>query len=74
MDRTDYYTDRKFCDHCEGYVPYLMSVDASYCVECGSKVHLFSKEDWESFHENLANRRRGGRPRTATRARGKESA
>lgn len=71
MERTDFYTDRKFCDRCERYVHYLMSVDSSFCVECGHRVHLFSKRDWEAFHESLAERGRGGRRR---RGQGKESA
>lgn len=64
MERSDFYSDRKYCDHCDAYVPYLMSIDASYCVHCGREVHLFSKEDWKRFHESLAAKRpKGGRPR-----------
>lgn len=74
MERTDFYTDRKFCDQCQRYVHYLMSVETSFCVECGARVHLFSKGDWEAFHEALAERgNRGGRPRQR-RNQDKESA
>lgn len=70
----DFYSDRKYCDQCGTYVSYLMSVDSSYCVECGAEVHLFSKEDWEDFHESLQSRRpKGGRPRKNNQ-RDKESA
>jgi len=70
----DFYSDRKFCDHCGKYVSYLMSVESSYCVECGHEVHLFSKEDWNDFNESLLSRRpKGGRPRKDAQ-RDKESA
>lgn len=72
MEPRDYYSDLKYCDHCDKYVPYLMSVDHSYCAECGQRVRLFSKEDWSTFNEALKNQKsRGGRPR---KRRGKESA
>ena len=58
-----FYSDRKYCDACKKYVSYLMSIDTSFCVECGGEVHLFSKDDWKSFNENLqARRSKGGRP------------
>lgn len=66
MDNFDYYADRKFCPTCNDYVHYLMSVEHSYCVHCGERVRLFSKEDWETFNENLARHKgRGGRKRRA---------
>ena len=74
MDHPDYYSDRKFCGHCDAYVPYLMSVEHSYCVECGSEVRLFSERDWEAFNESMQARRpKGGRPRKHQR-RDRESA
>ena len=65
MDQLDYYSDRKFCTSCAAYVPYLMSVDRSYCAQCGAPVKLFSTEDWATFNDKLAERRenKGGRPR-----------
>ena len=61
---SSFYSDRKYCDQCDKYVSYLMSVDTSYCVECGKAVHLFSKDDWQSFNESMQERRpKGGRPR-----------
>jgi hypothetical protein len=68
MNRFDYYSDRKFCPTCNTYVPYLMSIDQSYCVHCGSAVRLFSQQDWDHFHTNLAAKRpKGGRPRKNNR-------
>ena len=74
MDPLDYYSDRKYCSHCEKYVPYLMSVDHSFCAECGAEVRLFSERDWEAFNESMQARKpKGGRPRRKTQ-RGRESA
>jgi hypothetical protein len=70
MRPQDYYQDLKYCPACEKYVPYLMSLDHSYCAECGDRVRLFSKSDWENFNENIA-RKPKGRPR---KPRGRESA
>ncbi|HVS09337.1 MAG TPA: hypothetical protein VMS76_05625 [Planctomycetota bacterium] len=64
MENLDYYSDRKFCSHCNGYVAYLMSVDHSYCVTCGNEVRLFSKDDWTAFNDSMQSKRpKGGRPR-----------
>ncbi|MCK6446713.1 MAG: hypothetical protein L6Q99_10010 [Planctomycetes bacterium] len=64
MENLDYYADRKFCAHCQNYVPYLMSVDKSFCVQCGGEVRLFSQADWQAFNQALQDRRpKGGRPR-----------
>ena len=72
MEQTNFYSDRKYCQHCQSYVSYLQSLEQAYCVECGRPVRLFSEQDWESFHESLKERRpKGGRPR---KKRGKESA
>jgi len=64
MDNTDYYSDRKYCTNCREYVPYLQSMEHSYCAVCGSQVRLFSEEDWNAFTESLKDRKtKGGRPR-----------
>ena len=64
MERNSYYEDRKYCPQCDGYVPYLMSIEHSFCVECGSEVRLFSSEDWQDFNQTLAAKRpKGGRPK-----------
>ena len=63
MDKT-FYNDKKWCPCCESYVRYLASIEHSYCVECGGEVRLLSKEDWESFSEEMAAKRpKGGRPK-----------
>jgi hypothetical protein len=64
MEQLDYYSDRKFCTTCNAYVPYLMSVDKSYCAQCGQEVRLFSQQDWTAFNESMQEKRgKGGRPR-----------
>ena len=66
MDRTEgsFYSDRKWCPSCDTYVPYLMSLSTSYCVECGGEVRLFSKDDWQAFADRMEARKpKGGRRR-----------
>ncbi|MEW6073184.1 MAG: hypothetical protein AB1726_11420 [Planctomycetota bacterium] len=72
MEPTDFYNDRKYCQACRAYVPYLQSLEQSWCAICGSKVRLFSDDDWKSFHNSLKDRHKGGRPRRERRD--KESA
>lgn len=58
----NFYSDRKWCPCCSSYVSYLMSLDTSFCIECGGEVRLFSKEDWLVFSETMqARRQKGGR-------------
>jgi hypothetical protein len=45
----DFYNEKKFCAHCCQYVPYLASIQRSYCALCGNTVNLFSREDWSKF-------------------------
>jgi hypothetical protein len=49
----EFYNEQKFCDHCQDYVRFLMSVNHSYCIECGGRVRLFSREDKQSFQETV---------------------
>jgi len=60
MDNIDFYSDKKWCARCADYVPYLMSVEHSYCIECGAEVRLFSKDDWREFSADLAERKAKG--------------
>ena len=53
MDLFDFYNEQKWCEHCKSYVPYLMSVDRSYCARCGQEVTLFNKSDWAAFRDGL---------------------
>jgi hypothetical protein len=74
MENMGFYNDRKFCSYCEQYVPYLMSVENSYCAQCGQEVRLFSENDWKAFNEAMAERKpKGGRPSKKDR-RDRESA
>lgn len=49
----NYDDEYKWCPECKSYVKYLQSYEKSYCIDCGTSVFLFSKEDWEKFRENL---------------------
>ena len=49
----DFYSEKKYCESCKSYVRYMMSVNHSYCVECGGQVRLFSKDDSRHFSENV---------------------
>ena len=57
MSGTDFQNERKWCDHCNTYVRYLMSVNQSYCAECGGSVRLFSEKDRERFFEDVKKHR-----------------
>lgn len=57
MGNHDYYGERKWCEHCKDYVRYLMSVDHSFCVQCGNRVRLFSRHDAERFVETVQRHR-----------------
>ena len=75
METNDFYNDRKYCHECDEYVPYLRSMEHSYCVQCGTEVRLFSRDDWERFHESLKERKpKGGRPRKSSSGGEKETA
>lgn len=53
----DYYNEKKFCDKCQTYVRFLMSVNRSFCAECGTPVRLFNKEDTKRFSETVQKHR-----------------
>lgn len=57
MDHRDFYQEKKWCGTCGSYVRYLMSVNHSYCVSCGTQVQLFSKEDAQRFNADLEKRK-----------------
>ena len=50
---TEFYTESKWCESCKTYVPFLMSVNHSYCVHCGGRVRLFSRDDSTNFGETV---------------------
>ena len=51
MGHMDFYSELKWCNKCKKYVRYLMSIHQSYCIECGSPVTMFNKEDNEKFQK-----------------------
>jgi hypothetical protein len=53
MQIRDYYNEEKWCPACQKYVRYIMSVNHSYCIECGSRVKLFSRDDAQQFSEQV---------------------
>jgi hypothetical protein len=53
MTHVDFNAERKWCEKCRTYVRYLMSVDHSYCIDCGSRVRLFSRDDATRFVETV---------------------
>jgi hypothetical protein len=48
-----YYNTKKYCPSCREYVRFLQSIDDSFCVECGSKVRMFSTADKTAFMDGL---------------------
>lgn len=53
MAQPDYYSDKKYCPRCADYQRYLQSLEASFCIECGAKVRLFSAADKRAFLRGL---------------------
>ena len=49
--------EKKWCPKCGAYHHYLMSVNHSFCVECGTQMRLFNKQDQQRFTEELQKRR-----------------
>lgn len=50
---TEFYDEAKWCDQCKGYVRFLMSVNHSFCVQCGGRVRLFNRDDGSRFSETV---------------------
>jgi hypothetical protein len=50
---SEFYTEQKWCEHCSHYVRFMMSINQSYCVECGGRVRLFNQSDANSFQETV---------------------
>jgi hypothetical protein len=57
MQIRDFYCEVKWCAKCNAYVHYMMSVNHSYCVQCGSPVRLFNKEDSDRFSADVQKRK-----------------
>jgi len=50
---TEFYNEQKWCDDCQRYVRFLMSVNHSYCIDCGGRVRLFSGDDKQTFQDHV---------------------
>lgn len=57
MGNQDFYNERKWCEHCKDYVRFMMSMDHSFCVQCGNKVRMFSQDDARRFTETVQRHR-----------------
>ncbi len=57
MTQRDFYDEKKWCATCRDYVTYMMSVNHSYCAQCGERVKLFNKEDAKGFTEEVQKRK-----------------
>mgnify|MGYP001564276206 CR=1 FL=1 len=57
MTNRDFYNETKWCESCRTYVHFVMSVNHSYCVQCGSRVKLFNKDDSRRFETEVQKRR-----------------
>lgn len=57
MNTRDFHAELKWCNDCNEYVRYLMSVNHSFCVNCGGTVRLFNKQDSEVFSEDVQRRK-----------------
>jgi hypothetical protein len=53
MDAPEFYNEQKWCEQCKRYVRFLMSVNHSFCVDCGSRVRLFSRDDNQRVQEHV---------------------
>ncbi len=52
-NHSEFYDEHKWCERCEKYVRFLMSVNHSYCVHCGGRVRLFSRADSAQFQDDV---------------------
>jgi len=57
MADTEFYRELKWCDACRKQVRFLMSVNHSFCVQCGGKVRMFSREESLRFAETVQRHR-----------------
>lgn len=57
MEIRDFYSELKWCASCNDYVRYMISVNHSFCTQCGGRVKLFSKEDSQRFSEQVQQRK-----------------
>lgn len=53
LSSCEFYNERKWCDQCKTYVRFMMSVNHSYCIECGGRVRLFNRDDSAQFQDHV---------------------
>lgn len=53
VSNTEFYNERKWCEHCQDYVRFLMSVNHSFCIDCGGRVRLFNRNDSRNFKDTV---------------------
>ena len=49
----EFFEDRMYCERCNGDVPYLRSLDASYCVYCDQEVTIVSRAEMQRILEEV---------------------
>ncbi|MBL8900118.1 MAG: hypothetical protein JNM84_20985 [Planctomycetes bacterium] len=63
----NFYEEKKYCPACAKYVHFLQNVHHSYCVDCGTVVHLMSAEEFAKLNAALAERKTPLRKRAPRR-------
>jgi hypothetical protein len=49
----EFYSESKWCDACRAQVRFLMSVNHSFCIQCGGVVRLFDGDGAGRFGERV---------------------
>ncbi len=52
-----FYDETKWCGACSRDVRFLMSVNHSYCIDCGNTVTMFRREAGSAFDERVQRHR-----------------
>lgn len=52
-----FYDETKWCSACNRDVRFLMSVNHSFCVDCGHTVTMFRREAGSAFGERVQRHR-----------------
>ena len=52
-NESEFERETKWCDACQANVRFLMSVNHSFCVHCGGRVRIFSREESSRFAETV---------------------
>ncbi|MFN6192764.1 MAG: hypothetical protein ACK5BN_02960 [Planctomycetota bacterium] len=54
---TAYYEETKWCGACDREVRFLMSVNHSFCIQCGGTVTMFRRAAGSAFGERVQRHR-----------------